>query len=259
MISITPLILAFNERENIGRTLAALDWAEQILIIDSGSTDETREIARQSHPNVRLVQRAFDDHTTQWNFGIEQVQTEWVLSLDADYELSSELAAEIGTLQPTGEIASYSAAFQFRIFDHPLRTSVYPPRTVLFRRDRARYRSDGHTQLLEINGPVLPLRGKIYHDDRKPLSRWIQSQDRYASIEARHLLSMPRNQLRFQDRVRRKIFFAPPLLFFYLLFVRGLILDGWAGWYYVLQRTVVEMLISLNLLEARWSRQRSGV
>jgi hypothetical protein len=70
---------------------------------------------------------------------------------------------------------------------------------------------------------------------------------------------MPRNQLRFQDRVRRKIFFAPPLLFFYLLFVRGLILDGWAGWYYVLQRTVVEMLISLNLLEARWSRQRSGV
>ena len=248
MISITPLILTFNEKENIARTLAALDWAEQILIIDSGSTDGTREIARQSHPRVHIVERAFDDHTTQWNFGIEHVPTEWVLSLDADYEPSSELTAEIRKLQPPVEIAGYSASFEFRIFGHPLRTSVYPRRTILFRRDRARYRSDGHTQLLEVNGPVLPLTGRIYHDDRKPLSRWLQSQDRYAIIEARHLLATSGNQLGFQDRVRRKIFLAPPLLFLYLLFVRGLILDGWPGWFYVFQRTLAEILLSIRLL-----------
>jgi glycosyltransferase involved in cell wall biosynthesis len=251
MIAITPLILTFNENENIGRTMAALRWAEQIVLVDSFSTDETVAIAKESHPNVIVHQRQFDTHATQWNFGVDQITTPWVLSLDADYELPPELIDELHELQPPNDVAGYEARFEYRIFGRSLRGSVYPAHTVLFRRERACYRDDGHTQKLEIDGKVVPLIGKIYHDDRKPLSRWLSSQDRYMIIETRHLLSTPLQELNFQDRLRRKIFFAPIVMFLYLLFARGLVLDGWRGWFYVCQRTIAETLLSLRLLIGR--------
>jgi len=257
MIAITPLILTFNESENIRRTMAALRWAKQIMVVDSFSTDETVSIAKASHPNVMVLQRQFDTHATQWNFGVDQITTAWVLSLDADYELSPELIDELHQLQPTNDVAGYEAEFEYRIFGRPLRSSVYPAHTILFRRDCARYRDDGHTQKLEIEGKVIRLIAKIYHDDRKPLSRWLSSQDRYTIIEARHLLSTPLDQLSAQDRLRRKIFFAPAIMFLYLLFARGLLLDGWRGWFYVCQRTIAEILLSLRLLIRRERLERT--
>ncbi len=251
MIEVTPLILTFNETENIGRTVAALAWAKEIVLLDSFSTDGTVALARAAHPNVRVVERQFDDHTSQWNFGVDQVQTPWVLTLDADYELSPELSAEIARLQPDEATAGYEAGFRFRVFGRPLRATVYPPRTVLFRRDRARYRNDGHTQLLHADGPVRRLAGVIYHDDRKPLSRWLQSQDRYMVIESRHLLDADPATLSRQDRLRRGATYAPAVMFVYLLFARRLVLDGWPGWFYVLQRTLAETMLALRLLVER--------
>lgn len=248
MIPITALILTYNEEANIGRTLAALAAIDEVVIIDSGSSDATVAIAKSAHRNVRIVDRTFDTHTRQWNFGLEQIRTPWVLALDADYELSKELVAEIATLNPPDDLAGYKANFEYRIFGRPLRASVYPPRTVLFRREKGHYRDDGHTQILKTDGKVLPLAGRIFHDDRKPVSRWIQSQDRYAALEAQHLLSTPVEQLSFQDRLRRGIVFAPPAMFSYLLFGRGLIFDGWPGWFYVCQRTIAELLLSIRFL-----------
>ena len=251
MIAVTPLVLTYNEQENIGRTLAALAWAQEVVLVDSFSTDTTLELARAAHPNVRVVQRKFDTHTAQWNFGLDQVRTPWVLSLDADYEVSPELRAEIAGLHPDDTVVGYAARFRFRMFGRPLRASVYPPRTVLFRRDRARYRDDGHTQLLAADGPVYPLANVIYHDDRKSLSRWLQSQDRYMLIEAPHLLAAPTAGLSWQDHLRRRAFLAPVLMFLYLMFGRGLVLDGWPGWYYVFQRTLAETLLALRIITER--------
>ena len=248
---ITPLILTFNEAPNIECTLAQLTLANQIVMVDSGSTDGTLELARASHPNVRVVTRAFDSFARQCNFGLSQITTEWVLSMDADYVLSSELIAEIATLNPTTDVAGYSVEFRYCVFGRPLRSTLYPARTVLYRRNLAKYRDEGHGHRVVVDGNVEKLSGKIDHDDRKPFSYWIRSQDRYAIIEARHLLSMPLDSLRFQDRLRRKIFLAAPLIFFYLLLGRGLILDGWPGWFYVAQRTIAELILSVRLLVER--------
>jgi glycosyltransferase involved in cell wall biosynthesis len=250
-LEITPLILTFNEAPNIERTLERLSWAREIVLIDSGSTDRTLEIVRSAHPNVRIVSRAFDSHTIQWNFGVDQVRTPWVLSLDADYVLNNEFALEIEQLNPTNDVTGYAAQFRYCIGGIPLRASVYPPRTILFQRGRSRYIDDGHTQLLQTDGVVLSLKSKIDHDDRKPFARWFKEQRRYAKIEARHLLSMSLDQLSFQDRLRRKIFVAAPSMFLYLLFGRGLILDGWRGWFYVCQRTVAELFLSIRLVIER--------
>ena len=149
------------------------------MVLDSFSTDETLDIAR-SFPQVRVVQRRFDDHTTQWNHGVDQVQTDWVLALDADYVLTPELIHELEALPASSLISAYFARFKYCVHGHPLRGSLYPPRPVLFQRSRCRYEEDGHTQLLRIDGSKQTLQGFIHHDDRKPISRWLWAQDRYA-------------------------------------------------------------------------------
>lgn len=250
--SITPLILTYNEEPNLPRVLAKLSWAKSVVVIDSGSTDRTLAIAAE-HPNVRVVSRLFDEHASQWNFGIDQVSTSWVLSLDADYVISDELIDEMAQLSDSGQ-SGFVASFRYCVAGRPLRGSLYPPRVILFRPDRARYVSDGHTQLLEIAGSVTPLRGIVFHDDRKPLDAWLRAQVRYSALERTKLESSPDESLAFVDRLRLRAWPAPLLTPFYCLFVKGLILDGRPGLFYTLQRTYAELLLALYLRDSRLSR-----
>jgi glycosyltransferase involved in cell wall biosynthesis len=249
MISLTALVLTYNEQENIRRNLEALVWVPKVIIVDSFSNDQTLEIAR-SFRNVQVVQRVFDTHANQWNAGLDRIDTEWALTLDADYVLTAELQEEIKKLQPASDIALYWGEFDYCIFGRPLRASVYPPRVVLFRTKRARYMDEGHTQQLRVKGKLAKFKGKIWHDDRKPLNRWFQSQVRYSEIEATYLLGTKSEELNRADRIRKKwLIVAPMGMPIYLLLVRGLIFDGWNGWYYAFQRTVAELMLAIRLLE----------
>ena len=152
---ITPLILTYNEAPNIGRTLESLSWAREIVVVDSFSDDETLEIAA-SFPNVRIFQRAFDCHRNQWEFGLREteIKTPWVLALDADYVVTSDAVAEFKTLHPDAKTAGYQARFIYCINGKQLHSGIYPPVTVLYRREAASYIQDGHTQRVVIDGPV---------------------------------------------------------------------------------------------------------
>jgi glycosyltransferase involved in cell wall biosynthesis len=242
LTAITPLILTYNEEANIGRTLDRLTWAERVVVVDSYSDDATVDIAT-SYDNVDLVQREFDDHTTQWNYGLDQVESEWVLSLDADYQVSEKFIDEVRGLDPSSNHAGYRADFVYCVHGHPLRGTLYPPRIVLFRTDRSRYEQDGHTQRLSVNGTVESLNTPLYHDDRKPLTEWLDNQRRYARLEAEKLARV--DDVGLTDQLRKTNVLGPLLTPFYCLFVQGLILDGWAGWHYTLQRTYAELLLAL--------------
>jgi glycosyltransferase involved in cell wall biosynthesis len=245
------MILTFNEEANIGRTLDKLTWAKKILIIDSGSTDHTLEIVSQ-HSQAVVIRRDFDTAAPQCNFGLTHIESEWVLSLDADYVLSDELVLEIATLRPSSNVRGFWARFVYRIFGRSLRASLYPRRAVLYRRSSASYVDEGHTQRVRIDGKMLNLIHPIYHDDRKPVSRWFGSQARYVSLEASHLLSRDRSTLGNVDRIRLLIVLAPVLVFFHVLFVKRCLFDGWPGWYYALQRVCAEMMLSIELLDRRF-------
>ena len=251
------MIITLDEEANLVRSLASLHCLRDILIVDSGSSDATLELSKSAHPDVKIVTRDFDSFAQQCNFGLSHVSTEWVLSIDGDYILTPELVDEIESLNPPDDVVGYSAEFNYCVHGYRLRNTVYPPRTILYRRRLAEYRDEGHGHRVQIGGRVLKLMGKVDHDDRKPLSHWIRSQDRYAKIEAQHLLARPASQLSRQDRLRKKIYFAPAAMFLYLLIGRGLILDGWPGWYYVMQRTIAEMLLSLRLLTERQRLEQS--
>src|SRR5690242_284940 len=133
---ITPLILTYNEAPNIGRTLEALQWARDIVVVDSFSNDETVEIA-SSFPQVRVFQRAFDSHRNQWEFGLHEtgIATPWVLALDADYVVTNEAVVELKEIQPDLDVAGYRAMFVYCIHGKKLHSGIYPPVTVLYRRE----------------------------------------------------------------------------------------------------------------------------
>jgi glycosyltransferase involved in cell wall biosynthesis len=256
--SITAVILTFNEAPNIERTLARLTWLADVVVVDSMSTDDTVAIASR-FPNVRIVARAFTTHAEQWAHAVEQtgIATEWILALDADYVLTPAAATEIQALQPAAQTAGFAASFEYCIDGRPLRGGVYPPVTVLYRRAAARYEQDGHTQRIRVDGEVRPLAARIQHDDRKPIAHWLAAQARYMRLEAEKLTTA-RADRSIVDAVRRWIVIAPPAMFFYSYIVRGGILDGRAGLFYALQRTVSELILSLFLVRRKLDRVRGA-
>ncbi len=251
---ITPLLLTWNEAPNIGRTLSKLAWAREIVVVDSFSSDETLNILAQ-FPQVRLFQRAFDNHANQWNFALREtgIVTEWVMALDADYILSDVVVSELAQLTPSENTAGYEASFVYCIHGKPLRGAAYPPVTILYRRSRAAYQQDGHTQRIVVQGDIAQLQAPLHHDDRKSLSHWVQSQVHYMQLEAEKLSTSASKDLKWADRLRRLRVVAPFIMLFYCLFVKGAILDGRAGIYYAFQRSFAELLLSLFLLEKDFS------
>jgi glycosyltransferase involved in cell wall biosynthesis len=260
---ITPLILTYNEAPNLDRTMQQVGWANDIVVVDSFSDDDTTRIA-SSFPQTRICQRAFNSHSDQWSFGLEQtaIKTPWVLALDADYVLTDELISELRTLKPAPEVNGYTADFIYCLNGRRLRSGIYPSVTVLYRKAAASYKQDGHTHRVEVEGEIRPLQGKILHDDRKPLRRWLHSQADYAELEARKLMSSRSGSVSFGDRVRTWQIVAPFAVLFYCLVARGGLLDGRAGFYYAFQRALAELMLSLHLLEATIrgkNRQRSSL
>lgn len=243
---ITPLLLTYNESANLKATLSALTWAKQIVIIDSGSTDGSLEIAQQ-FPQVAVYHRQFDHFADQCNYGLTKVQTPWTLSLDADYQCSLELVQEIAQLD-CKDYAGFQCAFQYCVYSRALRGSLYPPRTVLYKTQQGQYHRDGHAHRVHLQGKLGRLKNKIAHDDHKELSGWFSSQIKYAILEAEKLSSC-NSRLGWKDRLRKKIVLAPVLTLFYCLFAKGLVLDGRAGWYYTSQRVLAELMLSLALLD----------
>ena len=121
------------------------------------------------------------------------------------------------------------------------------PRAVLLRRDRSAFYMDGHTQRVRVDGPVVPLRERIIHDDRKSLRNFLARQRRYMRDEAAKLRTADPRTLNAAARVRRLRVVAPIVVVPYLLFAKGLILDGRAGLRYVLERFLAEAVLSIEM------------
>ena len=239
---ITPIILTFNEAPNLHRTLNAIDWAVEVIVVDSFSTDKTLEICAQ-YPNVRVVQHAFSSHSEQSNFALAQVsKTPWVLSMDADYIVTPELKKELAQLHTNNSTNGYRINFKYVMRGKILRGSLYPPRVCLYRQSSAHYEQDGHTQRVVIDGEIGELKSVLLHDDQKPYSRWFNSQKNYAAQEAHKMSATPWAELSMPDRVRY-LGLAPLIILPYTLLAKGLIINGFAGLEYAFQRLAAELFL----------------
>ncbi|MDC0949032.1 glycosyltransferase family 2 protein [Gammaproteobacteria bacterium] len=244
---LTAIITTLNESANIDRCLAQLQWIEDVLVIDSGSEDDTCSRV-MNWPNTRLIYREFDSHKGQWDFAISQtnVRTPWILALDADFILSESLVTELQQLGDDSVVDAYRVDITYCIEGRSIRGSIYPSLLALYRPECGRYEQDGHAHRWLCDGREKALRSVIFHDDRKPLARWLANQGRYARLEAEKLRASSWASLRWSGRVRRLGFVAPWLVPLMTL-LRGAILSGRAGWVYALQRGIAESLIACYL------------
>jgi len=255
--AITPLLLTYDEMPNLERTLAPLAWAKRIVVVDSGSTDGTVEWLRRD-ARVTLLTRPFDSFAAQAEFGLREtgITTPWVLSLDADHALSPGFVDELARLVPAQKTGAYEARFVYCIEGRPIRSSLYPPRVVLARRERARFVADGHAHRFVGEGRTERLRSPILHDDRKPRARFLVGQARYAPEEAAKLLAARPGELGWADRLRRTGWIAPWLVPLWCLVAKGGLLDGRAGWVYAGERALAEWVLAMELHARRMERRK---
>jgi glycosyltransferase involved in cell wall biosynthesis len=240
-------LLTFNEGANIGRTLAKLDWAKDIVVVDSGSTDETLAILK-CNPRVRLFERKFDSHPNQWRYamGGTGIRTSWVLRLDADYQLPDSFIAELALIEPAGAVSAYMAEFDYAVFSQKLIASLYPPKPILLRQGCFAISDEGHTEGWVVQGPVVKLQERVVHDDWKSMREWVVAQARYMTLE-RDKLQSKRTGVR--DWLRMHPPLMPVAVFFYCLLWKRLLFSGKAGLLYTVQRTLAEGILALFILE----------
>jgi glycosyltransferase involved in cell wall biosynthesis len=185
-------IVTFNEEENLARTLASIAWADQIIVVDSGSTDRTVDIARSFHATV--LDRPWPGFAQQKNFALSQCTGDWILTLDADEELSTELKEEIRTTlssQPTVDAFCLKRRNLFlgRWIKHG---GFYPdPKLRLFRRQLSnlpQFEIRPVHETIRFTGPTATLDFDLIHHAYPTLSSYIEHMDRYSSLGAQILV-----------------------------------------------------------------------
>jgi glycosyltransferase involved in cell wall biosynthesis len=281
------MVLTYNEERNLAACLGSVaGWADEILVIDSGSADHTLEIARQYRAQV--VSHPFTSHAKQWNWALNSVPlaNEWVLALDADQRVTAELREEIGNLlaaegsAPTGLGGCYvrrRQIFRGRWIKHG---GYYPKHLLkLFRRDAVWVdegdRVDHH---FRVRGKVAKLGHDIVEDNHNELriQSWVEKHNRYAFLQACEEIQRgrgndhpnlqaswrggPDERILWLKNVwmRAPLYLRPFAYFIYRYFFLLGFLDGKEGFiFHFLQAFWYRLLVDVNIDELR-GKQKLG-
>jgi glycosyltransferase involved in cell wall biosynthesis len=259
--SVTPVILTYNESANIARTLDSLRWAGSVVVLDSGSKDETKEIAGR-YPNVKWFERAFDSHQAQWEYAVREtgIATDYVLALDADMEVTPEFIDELRKIFLPGGFAGGDVPFIYSYYGRPLVGSLYPNQIRVFRPDAVTITQVDHTQHFAVSGPVHKFRNRIIHDDRKPLERWVASQLSYQVLNDEAVVGNG-GEIRgggFKYSLRRAGI-MPPLVGLIAYVRSGGPFGGAASARYAYERMVCESLLAIRLMNRRLKAKEQNV
>jgi glycosyltransferase involved in cell wall biosynthesis len=186
-------LITRNEAANLPRTLASVRWASEIVIVDSGSTDATLEIARSFGAQVHS--EPWRGFAAQKNSAIAHSTGEWILSLDADEEVSPQLAREIqALLAGEPEFSAYRVSRLNHFLGRPLRHGGYwpDPKLRLFQRGAARFLERPVHEIMQADGPDGWLRGHLIHHCYPTLDDYIEHMNRYSTIAAQALVASDR-------------------------------------------------------------------
>jgi glycosyltransferase involved in cell wall biosynthesis len=220
---ITATIITYNEQDHIAQAIASLSCCDEVLVVDSGSTDRTLEIAAEH--GARVLSRNWEGYSSQKNFAAKEARHDWILSVDADEQLSAELSGEILKWKQSPAGAAGSMPRRSNYFGRWIRHSGwYPDRKIrLYDRRCARWRGDFVHEALEVDGTVTPLSGDLLHFPYRNWKDHMNRIDRYTRLAADAARSSG-TKGRFL-----KLLIAPPLSFFKAFVLRGGFIDGWRG------------------------------
>lgn len=261
-------ILTYNEELDIAACIESAMLSDDIIVIDSCSSDRTVEIANR-YP-VRVIQHPFESHGRQRTWMLESIppKYEWVYILEADERMTPELFAECQTAMQNSDYIGYYVAERVIFLNQWIRRSTQYPRYQmrLFRHGKVWFTDYGHTEREVCEGATSFLKETYPHYTcSKGLSRWIEKHNRYSTDEAREtLLQLEHGSVNWRDlffgktEVERRralkdlslrLPARPVLRFFYMYFILGGCLDGRAGLAWCTLQAFYEYLILLKAWE----------
>ncbi len=243
-------IITLNEESALPACLDSVRWADEVVVVDSGSTDRTSEIARAA--GARFVPHAWEGHVRQKQFALEQASGDWILCLDADEQVSPELKAEIeATLRaPADGTDGFSMPrhtfYLGRWIDHG---GWYPDRKVrLVRRGRARWTGVDPHDRLETDGRVGELSGEIHHATYRDLAHQLRTIQSFSDIAVREWRKEGRGFC------LARLLFHPPAKFLACYVWKLGFLDGLPGFLIAANSAYYVFLKHAKLWEATRSR-----
>ncbi len=225
-LSLSIVIITLNEEANLARTLESVAWADEIVVLDSGSTDRTREIAESFH--AKFFCEPWKGFAAQKNSALQKATGDWILCLDADEEVEPPLSQEIREMLGKNPVESgFSIPRKNFFLGRWIRHGgFYPdPKLRLFRRGAGAFEDRLVHEDVRVQGSTGKLRNNLLHHAYPTLASYLEHMNRYSSLGAE--MAAVRNGhagFSFIDIVVR-----PQLTFFYNYFLRGGFLDGREG------------------------------
>lgn len=278
MTALTVIILTRDEERHIARAIHSVrNLASQIVVVDSGSTDATVQIAAEM--GARVLYNPWTNHAAQFNWALDQIADRpgWVLRLDADEVVSSVLAAEIAAGLPDvdGCYVGRGIKFMGQLVRHG---GIFPVDTMrLFRNGKGRCEARWMDEHIVVNGRTAHLRGRLIDDNRNPLDWWVAKHNGYASREVVDVLNREHGFLPTSNALsvsggaglrrwaklhlygRLPAGFRAGCYFFYRYIIRGGFLDGpQARAFHVLQGFWYRYLVDAKLSEVRRHIEMTG-
>lgn len=223
-MKISAVIITFNEERNIGRCIESIqDVVDEIVVVDSFSTDKTKEICERY--NTRFLQHEWIGFGPQKNWGNEQASNDYILSLDADEELSDELKASILSARQKGLQGCYSLDrlnyYYGKFLKHGLEYPDRKPR--LFDRRKVQWNhTPVHEELLHTSTPML-LKGYLRHYTYQSIAEHVEKANKYTTLAAQNYLHKGKKPSLI------KLLFSPLFTFFKAYILRAGFLDGRHG------------------------------
>lgn len=274
-MSTSVFIQTLNEEDNLPRCLECFPWSDDIVVLDSFSTDQTLEIAKAA--GARVYQREYDGRANNQNWAVDNIDFKypWVYYSDADEIVPPELAAEIRrvTSDTSRPEVAYRVRFKNMLFGKWIkRSSMYPswiPR--LWRPEKIRWKR-GANPVAIIDGPVGHLRNHFHHYSfNRGFAAWFEKHNKYSSYEAEESIreldhgDVDWQGLLSKDPARKRVALkhlsfripARPLAkFAYMYLLKLGFLDGRAGLTYCTLQSVYEYMICCKIKELRRREQR---
>ena len=228
-MSLSVVLITLNSEKTISKTLEAVSWADEIVLVDSGSTDKTVEIARKF--KVKIIYHAFEGYGLQKKFATQQASHDWILSLDDDEILTPQLQQEIQNLDlQNSDYQGFKIPRSLIFLGKLLRFSGEYRRLTLrlFNRKYGNWNDEYVHESIEINGKVGTLKNQILHDSYRDLTDYFNKFNKYTSLGAKTLAE------RNQSASTFKIIARFPTTFLKIYFLKGSCLDGYAGFMWAL-------------------------
>jgi glycosyltransferase involved in cell wall biosynthesis len=267
--AISVMIFTLNEELNIQYCLDSVSWCNDIIVVDSGSRDGTRQICEKA--GARVFENPFEGFGSQRNWALKNTKPrhEWVLILDADERVTEKLGSEIRNKLHAvdADVGAFRIRRRFYMWGRWLRrSSLYPTWVVrLVRVNRVKFVDRGHAETQIVKGAILELEEDLLDENHKGLESWFERQNRYSTRDAQYELDISNKSGWWKDlwttdplerRAALKVVsagmpFRPLIYFVYSYLLRGGFLDGAPGLWFCLMRANYQFMVSAKKREMR--------